>query len=252
MHQPHSALQRFANRLLARSTLTPEEVDAILNLQGTAHQARTNQDIVSPGEQVQAACLIVAGLAGRYEQMDDGARQITCLHIPGDMCDLHSVVVPKVEWRLQALTTTTYLRIPHTQLRHLAREHPALAEAFWRDSVVDAATISQWVINVGRRDSKRRFAHFLCETGLRMGHAELGSRDSFTLDVTQAHLGDILALSAVHVNRTLQGFRKTNLVTTHGRHIGVPDWDRLAKVGDFNGGYLQIHESPFPRALLFA
>jgi CRP-like cAMP-binding protein len=124
MHQPHSAFQRFANRLLARSTLTPEEVFAILNLPGTAHQARTNQDIVCAGEIAQDACLIVAGLAGRFEQMDDGARQITCLHIPGDMCDLHSVVIPKVEWRLEALTPTTYLRIPHGEVRRVARIRP--------------------------------------------------------------------------------------------------------------------------------
>jgi hypothetical protein len=30
----------------------------------------------------------VEGLVGRFGQNRDGSRQITCLHIPGDMADL--------------------------------------------------------------------------------------------------------------------------------------------------------------------
>jgi CRP-like cAMP-binding protein len=252
MHRVASALQRFADRLLARSTLTQEEVEAILDLKGAAFQARPNYDIVSPGESVHAACLIVAGLVGRFEQMQDGARQITAVHIAGDMCDLHSVVIPTMEWRLQALTTTTYLRIPHTELRRLAREFPALAEAFWRDCAVDAAMLSQWVINTGRREAICRCSHLLCEVALRSEYAGLGSRTSFPLEATQAHLGDMLALSAVHVNRTLQSLRRMKLIGMAGRHVEVHDWDELAALGDFDASYLQFLERPFPRTLLSA
>jgi CRP-like cAMP-binding protein len=252
MSSSPSALHRFVTRLSSRSTLTSEEIAAVLNLKNTAHDARANYDIVSPGQVVQESCLVAGGLVGRFEQLENGARQITALHIPGDMCDLHSVVMPKVQWRLQALTTTTYLRIPHSEVRSVAREYGALAEAFWRDCVVDAAIISQWVVTTGRRNAKSRLAHLLCEIGVRMEHAGAGTRTSYLFDVSQEHLGDMLALSAVHVNRTLQDIRTANLISSSGRYVTINDWDALAALGEFDPEYLGIVDQPLPRELMFA
>src|SRR5258706_5140227 len=56
------------------------------------------------------------------------------------MADLHSVVVPAASSALQALTATTILRVPHTALRDAARLYPAIAEAFWRESAIDASS----------------------------------------------------------------------------------------------------------------
>lgn len=171
-----SSMQRFLKRLLDRSVLSQPEQDAILSLRGRPMQARANVDIVSPGEITGHACLVVDGLVGRFGQLVDGRRQITAFHVAGDMCDLHSVVFPKVGWSLQALTTTTMLEVSHAELRSLARQFPAIAEAFWRDCAVDASILSQWVVNVGRRDARTRLAHVLCEMAVRMEQAGLGSR----------------------------------------------------------------------------
>lgn len=235
-----SALQLFVERLHARSPLTCEESTALLNLRGHSVLARAHVDIVSPGEVTDHACLVVDGLVGRFGMVIDGKRQITALHVAGDMRDLHSVVTPTVGWALQALSPTAVLRVPHTELRAIARAHPNIAEAFWRDCSVDASVLAQWVVNVGRRQAISRLAHLLCEMALRMESAGLGSRTAFRLQATQNQIGDALGLTPVHVNRTLKTLKQDGLVAIRGFEVRIADWKRLAALGDFDGGYLLI------------
>lgn len=233
----------FLRRLLDRSQLNAEEQEAILSLGGTAAQARANVDIVSPGDIAEHACLVVDGMIGRFGQLVDGRRQITAFHVAGDMCDLHSVVFPKVGWSLQALGTTTILKVPHGELRRVAKRYPAVAEAFWRDCVVDASILSQWVVNVGRRDARMRLAHVLCEMGVRMEQARLGRRDHYEFQITQSQLADALGLTPVHVNRVLQSLRSDGLVATQRHDIRILDWDQLAQIGEFDDGYLETRRA---------
>src|SRR5689334_15740730 len=100
---PRAALQRFLNRLILRSALTEQEQDAVMGLGGEIGLCRANQEIVSPHERVDRACLVSSGLVARYDQMLDGERQVTSIYVAGDMCDLHSVVAPKVSWGISAL-----------------------------------------------------------------------------------------------------------------------------------------------------
>lgn len=250
-----SLTQRFVAKLKARSTLGAADTQAILALPGTVHVARPNADIVSPGQRVEHACLILEGIAGRFEQFDTGVRQVTALHVPGDMCDLHSLLLPLSSWRLQALCGVTYALIPHKDLRQLVGRSPAITEAFWRDTLVDGFIVSRWAVNIGSRKALTRLCHLLCELGLRFELAGIASRMEFELPMSQQHLGEVLALTSVHTNRTLQAARKAGLLRTAQRTIYVNDWDRLAEVGGFSPAYLHIDdpresapESRFARA----
>ena len=225
-------------RLLLRSPLREEEQCAILDLRGETRRYVAHADIVRPGEMVESACLVVSGLLGRYDQMLDGQRQVTSFYIPGDMCDLHSLVVPKASWSITAVSAATVKFIPHFQLRELCNRHPAIAIAFWRDGTVDASIFAKWVGNLGRKDAKARIAHIFCEMGTRMEAAGLGTRVSFDLPATQDQLADAAGLTSVHVNRTLQELRREGLLTFERGRLEIPNWDRLAEVAEFDPAYL--------------
>jgi CRP-like cAMP-binding protein len=241
-----SALQLFVKRLASRSILTEEEESAILGLKGQVKHASAHVDFVRQGEQVDHSCLVVEGLVGRFGQNRNGARQITCFHIPGDMADLPSVVCPKSGWGLAALTSTTILRIPHADLRRVAARHPGVAEAFWRDCVADGSIFSEWVVNVGRRDAAARLSHLFCEMALRCERAGQGDRHSFLLPATQADLGDATGLTSVHVNRTLKELRARSVVTARSGRVTIHDWDQLVSAGDFDEGFMLL-DGPAPR-----
>lgn len=242
-HSGRPDLQRFLKRLTQRSVLTPEEKHAVLDLGGHAEQFRSNKDFVRLGERTEFVNLVVAGYVGRFDQNARGARQITALHLPGDIADLHSVVQPEATSALQALSTATILRIPHSAVRSAAATYPALAEALWRDCMVDAAILAQWIVNVGRRDARARISHLLCETAVRLGAAPADGQITFTFPLTQAQLADVTGLTPVHVNRTIQALRKDGLADIK-RNTVISDWRALARSGDFNADYLQTHVKP--------
>jgi len=232
------ALNLFVKRLVSHSSLTDVECEAILSLKGQRKQVAAHVDFVRLGEQVIHACLVVDGLIGRFGQTRNGIRQITCLYIPGDMADLPSVVAPRSGWALGALADTTILQIQHSDLRSLAANHPRVAEAFWRDCVVDSSIFSEWVVNVGRRNALSRLAHVFCEMAVRCEEAGIGDRTTFPLPITQADLGDATGLTAVHVNRTLKNLRTGGIVELRSGIVTIHDWKKLVLVADFDGAFL--------------
>lgn len=240
-------LQRFLDRLLSRSVLTEEEQQAILNLPGRSEHVQSNRDFVPLGERVDHACLVVSGIVGRFGQNADGKRQITAMHLPGDMANLHSVVQPASTSALQALSIATILKIPHVALRSATARYPAIAEALWRDCMVDASVLSQWVINVGRRDARERISHLLCEIATRLHVSSVEGHIVFPFAVTQTQLADATGLTSVHVNRILQGLRRDEIAKVCGRAVHIHDWDALANAGEFDMSYLQTNVRPEQR-----
>jgi hypothetical protein len=102
---------------------------------------------------------------------------------------------------------------PTKTLRELNRAYPRLADAFWRDTLVDAAIFREWIVNVGSREAYGRLAHLICEVFLKLRAIGLAQGQSFDLPITQAELGDALGLSTVHVNRSLMQLRGDGLIT---------------------------------------
>ena len=149
--------------------MSTEEQQAILELPTERTEVRARYDFVPLRERVSHSCYIQSGLVGRYGQNRNGLRQITAFHIPGDMAELHSAARPIGIGGLTALCDTILLRIEHSAIRSLAARFPAIAEAFWRDCMLDAAILMEWITNNGRRNARTRLAHILCEMSVRYG-----------------------------------------------------------------------------------
>jgi len=239
-------LQPFLDRLGSRSLLSEREQQRILDLPVRVRQVRPNEDFVSLGQTVDHSCYVVEGLVGRFDQNSRGERQITALHIPGDMPDLHSVVQPTATSALQALSTSTLLQVPHAALRGVAGAHPAIAEALWRDCMVDSMVLAQWIVNIGRRDALSRVAHLLCEMACRYKVSVEDAPVQFQLAMTQNQLADVTGLTPVHVNRTLKKLAAIG-TTFRNRVVRIEDWEELVRVGDFDRSYLQDTVRPEQR-----
>ena len=240
---PTSPFERFATRLESLSALAAEERAAILGLGGMIVQVGAGIDLVLPGRQGAYVHFIVEGVIGRLAAFSDGVRQITALHLPGDVADLYAVVRPGTAPALQALVTTTLIRVPIQDMAALARTMPVLTEAFWAYCAIDIAVLERWAANLGRRAAMQRMAHLLCEIGLRVEQAGRGERRAFSLPLTQQQLGDALGLTPVHINRTLKGLRGEGLISMTGRDFQIHDWDRLSALGDFDPSYLQLENA---------
>jgi CRP-like cAMP-binding protein len=240
-------IEQFTERLHRLSPLSGEDRVALGRLRGDIIQARASSDLLPRSDGADCCHLIVEGLVGRFTQFRDGSRLIVAIYVPGDVADLHVVATPRLAPSLHALTTATLIRIPLRELQAAARSRPTLAQACWAYSAVDAAVIAAWAASLGRRSALQRMAHLLCEAGLRMEQAERGDRHEFTLDLTQAQLGEIVGLTSVHVNRTLKALKAQGLVAITGRTFRISNWEQLAAIGEFEPDYLQIDDD-IPRA----
>jgi CRP-like cAMP-binding protein len=244
-HSPQ-VMQQFLARLLTRSALTDEEQQAVLDLPASVQRVPANCDFVGLGEHLDHACLVVDGLVARFEQTSKGDRQITALHVEGDMADLHSVVLPKTSWGLHALTPSRIAQIPHGALVVAANLYPALARAFWRDCAVDASIIANWSVSLGRRNAKARLAHLLCELKCREEAVGRYQQDGFGLPMTQVQLADVLGLTAVHINRMIGTLRSASLITMYGNRVTILNWPGLVQAADFDPAYLHLERQPEP------
>jgi len=157
---------------------------------------------------------------------------------PGDIPDLQSLHLKTLDNSVGTLTLCRVGFIQHEDLRELCHAQPRIADAFWRETLVDGAIFREWMLNVGRREAYGRLAHLLCEMVSRLQAVGLVQDHICELPITQSELGDALGISTVHVNRTLQDLRSAGLITLRGGSLEVLDWDGLKRAADFDATYL--------------
>ena len=172
-----------------------------------------------------------------------GRRQILSVHIAGDIPDLQSLHLHVLDHDLITLTPCRLGFIPHAALRALNRERPNIAEALWRDTLIDAAMFREWIINVGQRRAPERLAHLLLEIRERLRLVGRAEGDSFILPMTQDELSDALGLTSVHINRTLKQLRTDGLLSFHRNEVKILDNARFEELAQFDRLYLHQHPS---------
>jgi CRP-like cAMP-binding protein len=234
----NSPADLLVRRLRLDSVLSDEGVSAIGSLPFHIKDFPARTAISREHDRPSQSCLIVSGLVCRAKVTDGGARQILSFHIPGDVPDLQSLHLEVMDHDLIALSDTRVAFIPHQELRRIARERPDIAEALWRETLIDASIFREWIVNVGRRDATQRMMHLLYEVGFRMKAMGLGDIGSFRMPITQIDLSDALGLSPVHVNRVLQSLRKEGLLDFKGSTVTIKDVNRVAAMSDFDPLYL--------------
>jgi CRP-like cAMP-binding protein len=218
--------------------LSEEEKAALSALPIKVRQVPADEIVVREGDRPSECCLVVEGFTCRFKLTGEGKRQIHAFHTPGDIPDLQSLHLRTMDHSLGTLTPCTLGFISHQDLRPLCRAHPAISDALWRDTLIDAAIFREWMTSIGRRDAKQRIAHVLCELLLRLDAVGLVQNNRFAFPITQAELADALGLSTVHVNRTLQELRGEGLITVREGAVEVLDRDGLEAAGDFDQSYL--------------
>lgn len=223
--------------------LDEQEKQAIVDLPIHIRELAPGQDIVREGDRPTQSCLLLEGFALRYRVVGNGQRQILSFHLPGDIPDLQSLYLSVLDHSLSVLSRSTIGLISHQSIRNLIHEHPRVGDALWRDTLIDAAILREWMVGIGRRDARARIAHLFCELVTRMEAIGRAENKSVRLPLTQGTIADALGLSPVHVNRVTQELRREGLITWEGRVLTIDNWEGLAAVAEFDPLYLHAHRA---------
>jgi CRP-like cAMP-binding protein len=71
-----------------------------------------------------------------------------------------------------------------------------------------------------------------------LAHGQIEAGQSIRLPLSQAVLADTTGVTTVHVNRVLQQLRRDGLIALRRQQLTILDPVRLARLAEFNEGYL--------------
>jgi CRP-like cAMP-binding protein len=233
-------LSPMMRKLSQWGELSGADQQAILALPFTARSLPLAGYVVREGEIAKNSCLLMSGYAIRHKVVGSGGRQILSVHMKGDVVDLQNSLLNTADHNVQALSAIEIAMIPRQAILDLATSHPAVGMAMWYDTLVDGSIHREWTANIGRRDARTRLSHLLCEFGVRLETAGLGTTCDYELPMTQEQLADSTGLTTVHVNRTLMALDADGLTRRSKRSVQIRDWKTLAHAGDFNSSYLHL------------
>lgn len=189
------------------------------------------------------SCLLLSGFSARYNVTLEGSRQITALQVPGDFVDLHNFIMKPMDHSIVALTECRVAMVPHAALARISAEHQHLSRLLWLSTLIDGGTHRRWAFALGSLQGHQHLAHLICELYLRMEQIGQTENGAFHIPLTQAVIGECLALSAVHTNRVVQMLRGENVIRWERDLITILDWERLVEIGEFDPTYLHMPKS---------
>ena len=224
---------------LARSvSLSPQEMAVLAELQVPVRPVRRHREIITEGRKYAEIYVLLEGTAIRYRASHDGRRQVLNIVLPGDFIGFPACFFENALFSIAALTDTQVSSVPLSRLLTLFERHRRLAAMLLWQFSCEAAMYAEHLIDLGRRSAVERVAHLLLELLIRLQAIGLAETRSYSLPLTQAVMGDLLGLSAAHVNRSLRQLRDDGLVSIDGRSVAIKDFEGLAAIADFEKSYI--------------
>lgn len=212
---PHLAprpLDPVLRRLGVVANLSEAEQDLVRQLGERRERHSPGEELIREGQSTARARLVVSGWASRQRVLPDGRRQIFGFILPGEPLGLGRRPAAPPLAGVVALTALETLDAEPLIEAALSGRAPGLAQFVLRAQHTEDALLLDHMVRLGRQTAYERVAHFLLELQHRLQLSGLGDSQRFPLPLTQEIMADVLGLSIVHVNRTLQQLRREKLI----------------------------------------
>ncbi len=168
---------------------------------------------------------LLDGVLMRYKLLEDGRRQIVNFMFPGDLVGLQAAMGEPLSHSVEALTPATLCIFSRERFPEFIGKNADLAyDVVWLASKEEQA-LEDHLVALGQRSASERIAYlavFLVQRAMETGMAR---GTTVALSITQTQIADMLGLSLVHTNRTMQTLRSANLIGWTQSEIHVADLD---------------------------
>ena len=239
---------RDANPLVSKLSrfirLSEEEVGVLEALCANQERFNAGVSLAEEGDPARLGFVVTRGLACRYRLLADGRRQILAFLIPGDCFDLHAFLLRSMDHSVVTVAATRLATISQDKVIEIVALYPRIGAAFWWSAMQDAAIMRERIVSLGRRNARARVAYLLCELIWRQRAIGFSDDHAMRLPLTQVDIADALGLTAVHVNRVLQAFRRAGLITLVRRRLQLHDVDALQNLAELTPDYLHLAGVP--------
>ena len=237
---PATQRLEIVDKLQSRLRLTGAQARLIVGAIGRVETVPARVDLGQSFGAAISPAFLIDGYAHLYKMGSHGGRQILAFHLPGEMINAGSAILPDTHWGIATLSECQIARIEQAAIHEMVTTDPTIADALWVDALVNTDIALEWVMNLGRREAPSRVAHLFCELAARMEAIGRCSGHSFIFPVSQVDLADATGITHVHLNRVLRRLRAEGLLSVHGHHVIIHDWDGLCALADFDPAYLHL------------
>lgn len=227
-------------KLESLAPLADDDRAVLERISANPQHVEPGTDLIREGDKPDGVYLILDGIACRYKLRANGARQIMAYLVPGDYCDLDVAMLKAMDHTIGTLSVCQVVRIDLETIQGLLQRHPNITHALRLATLVDEATLREWLVNVGRRSAEERIAHIMCELLLRLRAVGRTAGDGYALPITQEDLADTTGLTSVHVNRMFRGLRERELIELSGHQLQILDLAGLEALAEFKPNYLHL------------
>lgn len=181
---------------------------------------------------------LLDGIMIRQVKLEDGGRQIVNFMFPGDLIGLQAAIDQKMKHSVQALTDSRLCVFPREKFSDIVTRLPRFAyDVIWLAAKEESALESH-IVALGKRNAHERVAYlalYLVQRGIMTGLAETDDKARLEIPVTQRQIADMLGLSLVHTNRTMQALRQSNLLHWDSEGITIEDMEAACDYAKFDG-----------------
>ncbi len=217
-------------RLRALGPCPPELADQVLATYGRLEQLGSKSSLQAEHAVVGPPRYMLAGWACSYRLLPDGRRQLFDLILPGDGIGVSVKRTPVAMASIAALTPVQLVHVGALTSPATLASNSALLRLLHAASDADERRILNHLVRLGRLTALERMANLLLEIRERLEVVGLVNGSSFPLPLTQEMLADLLGLSVVHVNRTLQELRRQGLASVDRGVARLLDIAALARI----------------------
>ena len=201
--------------------------------QGELSVDRGTQVLVQ-GQRSAHVFTLLEGVLIRYKLLEDGRRQIVNFMFPGDLIGLQAAMGEPLAHGVEALTEARLCVFARNRFAELVKSHPELSfDMIWLAAKEEAA-LEEHLVALGQRTARERIAYLAVFLVQRAKETGLTQGNSVALSVTQTQIADMLGLSLVHTNRTLQILRQSNLIRWNLNEIHIGDMDAAREFSRFD------------------
>jgi CRP/FNR family transcriptional regulator, anaerobic regulatory protein len=171
-----------------------------------------------------------SGWACYHRDLTDGRRAIIDVYLPGDLIGLDALFGTRPMENVLALTSIEIKTIDADNALEdlLASNCTALYVAFllgWRQRRTDRLLTA-----IACLDARGRLATMVLDFYRRLRARKLIAGRTYTLPLTQQHIGEYLGLTVVHVNRVLRSLRNERIAHLEKNCVTILDLERLRRL----------------------
>ena len=229
-------------RLRSVTELPAAIVDALSALRFEHVAYAHGETLYQPGATPDHLLIVAAGAVCRYKVSSTGAQAVLSFELAGDIVNTENLALVTSDCGARAIGDVRIAQVDRRAFEALIETHEELDAILRRYILVRAATLEEWLLNVGRRPGRERLAHVLTEVILRAAVVGIPWHDVGSLIPDPEDLANATGQATIQITRAYRDLLTEGAIDMNGGRPTILDFGRLRRLGRFDAKYLHLAE----------